>query len=95
MAGFAQPVAGFTTAGQQMAQAFNVFAGNATALATALSAMPRTLTGQFQHHVTVTFNGAEVLSKLSPEIKSMVTAQVRKSLGQVFKEQMPDAGVKV
>ena len=78
-----------------MAQAITAFGGNATALSDAISQMPKSLAITGQHQVQVTFNGAEVLGKLTPEIQTMVTNEVRTAMGRVFKEQMPDAGVQV
>lgn len=93
--GFQAGMSQFSQAAQSMAQAFNVFNGSATALAQALSNMPSTLTVSGQHQVNVVINGAEALAKLTPEIKEMVTADVKAQLGRIFKEQMPDAGVQV
>jgi hypothetical protein len=80
---------------QVLTQAMTVFSGNATALTQAISQMPKTLTVTGQHSVTVTFNGAEVMAKLSPEIQELVTNKVQQAMSRVFKEQMPDAGVQV
>ena len=92
---FVQNSGGFGQAAQQMAQAITAFGGNATALSDAISQMPKSLAITGQHQVQVTFNGAEVLGKLTPEIQMMVTNEVRTAMGRVFKEQMPDAGVQV
>ncbi|MBN8904882.1 hypothetical protein J0H58_31405 [bacterium] len=90
---FVQQVGGFTSAAQALSQTFNVFAGHAQALTQALSAMPRQLTIQGTHQVNVVINGAEVLSRLTPEIQQMVVGEVKTQLGRTFKEVMPDAGV--
>ncbi|AWM38297.1 hypothetical protein GobsT_35770 [Gemmata obscuriglobus] len=93
LAQFVQQAGGFGQAAQPLAQTFNVFAGSAQQLTQALSNMPKSLTITGQHQVNVVINGAEVMTKLTPEIQQMVTSSVKEQLTRVFKEQMPDAGV--
>jgi hypothetical protein len=90
---FAQSANVFNQSSQSLTQAFNVFSGSAGALSEAISSMPRTLSVTGQHSVNVTFNGAEVLAKLMPEMQSYVVDKVKSELARTFKEHLPDAGV--
>lgn len=92
---FVQSIGGFGQIAQQMSQALTTFSSQATALAEALNSMPRSLSIQGQHQVNVNVNGAEVLTKLAPEIQRMITAEVTTAMGRIFREQLPDAGVQV
>ncbi|VTR96140.1 Marine sediment metagenome DNA, contig: S01H1_S03621 (Fragment) OS=marine sediment metagenome GN=S01H1_29933 PE=4 SV=1 [Gemmata massiliana] len=92
---FAQQVGGFSESADQLSRTLNSFAGSARNLSQALNNMPRTLTGQFNHNVVVTHNGAEVFSKLTPAIEQMVTERVNSTMTRVFKEHLPDAGVRI
>ncbi|HEY1189161.1 MAG TPA: hypothetical protein VGE74_16015, partial [Gemmata sp.] len=92
---FVQQAGGFGQAAQQLAQTFNVFAGSAQALAQAMNNMPKSLTIQGTHQVNVVINGAEVMSKLTPEIQQLVLSSVKEQVGRVFKEHLPDAGVTI
>ncbi|HEY1189947.1 MAG TPA: hypothetical protein VGE74_20020, partial [Gemmata sp.] len=92
---FVQQAGGFGQAAQQLAQTFNVFAGSAQALAQAMNNMPKSLTITGTHQVNVVINGAEVMSKLTPEIQQLVLSSVKEQVGRVFKEHLPDAGVTI
>jgi hypothetical protein len=92
---FVQQSGGFAQVAQQLTQTFTAFGGHAQALTEAINNMPKSLTLQGTHTVNVTINGAEVLSKLTPEIQGIVVSQVRSSLSRIFKEHMPDANVQV
>jgi TP901 family phage tail tape measure protein len=76
-------------------QALTAFSGQATALTDALTKMPRTLTVTGEQRVEVTLNGAEMLTRLTPEIQKMVQEQTQNAIRQVFKDKLPDAGVNV
>ncbi|MBN9520666.1 hypothetical protein J0H58_19470 [bacterium] len=90
---FSQATNGFVSSAQQMAQTFNVFAGQAQALSQAMSSFPRVLSGQFSHQVTVVHNGAEVFAKLTPFVEQLVTDRVNTVLTRTFQEHMPEAGI--
>lgn len=92
---FVQQAGGFDQAASQLTQVVTAFGGHATALGEAIAGMPRSITLQGQHTVTVTLNGAEVLGKLTPDIQALVGREVGKAMRRVFREQMPDAGVNV
>jgi hypothetical protein len=85
----------FGQSSQSLVQAVVQFNGNAQALADSINKMPRQLTGQFAHTVTVNHVGAEGLSRLSDEMRTIAVEEVKKSLRKVFKEQLPDANVNV
>jgi TP901 family phage tail tape measure protein len=85
----------FNEQAAKMQQALNSFAGNSTALADAIAKMPRSLTGQFEHRVTVIHNGAEVFATLQPQMQQMIVQNVRQELNRVFSEHLPDAGVQL
>jgi TP901 family phage tail tape measure protein len=100
---FAQAAGGLSTAlnqwsqeansfGQQLAQAFTTFAGPAHALTEAMQAFPKTLSMTAQHNVVVTFNGAEVLARLTPELRDMAVEAAKAEIRKSFKEALPDAG---
>ena len=95
LAQFVQGAGGFGQAAQQLAQTFNIFAGSSQALTQAINNMPKTLSITGSHQVNVVINGAEVLSKLTPEIQNLVTSSVKEQMNKVFKEQLPDAGIQV
>lgn len=90
---FTKAARGLEEVSSSLSRSFNVFAGDARGLSEALNNMPRTLTGEFTHSVNVTLNGAEALARMTPEIKSLVVQQVKDTLGRVFKENLPEAGV--
>jgi hypothetical protein len=101
--GFAQAAGGLSTAlnqwsqsatsfGQQLAQAFTAFAGPAHALTEAMQAFPKTLSMTAQHNVVVTFNGAEMLAKLTPELRDMAVDAAKAEIRKSFKEALPDSG---
>jgi hypothetical protein len=92
---FGSAAGAFGTAAQALAQTFAGFAGQAQALTQALNNMPRSLNGQFQHSVQVIHNGAEVFAKMTPAIEQMVAERVTSALNRVFKEHLPDAGIRV
>ncbi len=90
---FGRDSAAFGQSATQLSQAFATFNSNSGTLAEALAAFPKQMTGTFQHTVQVNHNGAAIFEKLTPEIQAMVTSEVKKTIGRVFKEHMPDAGV--
>jgi hypothetical protein len=47
---------------------------------------------QATHKVEVTFNGAEVLSKLAPEIQKMAIAESKKAINNMIDSKFPDVG---
>jgi hypothetical protein len=54
---------------------------------------PSTLNVQGRQQVEVVFNGAEVLARITPEIKELVTEGVKQKLNEVFRKYLPDAAV--
>lgn len=93
MTALATSMAQFGQYSQGLSQTMNVFAGSANTLSEAISKIPTSLSITGQHTVNVNLNGAEALAKLAPEIRNMVESQVKSSLGNIFKNQLPDAGV--
>ena len=85
LAQFNQAATGLGSTAQVMAQALTAFAGPAQALTKALEAMPREMTMTGNHTVNVNHNGAEMFSKLTPEIKSWVADSVKAEFGKVFR----------
>src|SRR5690606_25333279 len=77
--------ASIAEAASQLSQAFSVFAGNANTLANALNNMPRQITfeGRLTHDINI--NGAEALSRLTPELKGIVIDEVKNILRRAFK----------
>jgi hypothetical protein len=92
---FVQRSDSFNTAAQSLSQTFIVFAGTAQDLTKALTAMPRELSGSFNHQVTVVHNGTEAFAKLTPYIQETVKDAVNAALSRAFKEHLPDAGVTI
>jgi hypothetical protein len=90
---FVRAAGGFGEVVGRLSQGFTSFLGSANALADAISRIPQNITLQGTHQVNVNINGAEVLSRISPEIQAMITKEVRASLNRIFREQMPDSGV--
>lgn len=56
--------------------------------------MPHSIAVTGQHQVTEVMNRAEALGRIRPELQSLVAAAVRDQVNRVFKEQLPDAGVR-
>jgi hypothetical protein len=92
---FVQASGGFGEAADRLAQSFVNFVGVAQALASAIEKMPTTLSIKGEHNVNVNINGAEVMSKLTPDIQNMVTQEVKNALGKIFDENMPEAGIRI
>jgi hypothetical protein len=92
---FANAIATFGQATKSLSQFLTGFGGHAQALTEAMNNMPRSIKGDFTHTVSMNLNGAEVLSRLSPEIKKMVVEEAKTVIAGIFKEHLPDAGVKL
>jgi hypothetical protein len=76
-----------------MRTALNSFAGHATSLSDAISKIPHTLKGSFEHRVVVVHNGVEAFATMVPAIEKMIVDNTRSELNRVFSSQMPDAGL--
>jgi catalase len=95
MTSFVQASSRFDSSAAGFSQSVNVFAGNAKGLEEALNNMPRKLTGEFTIQHNINLNGAEVLAKLAPELRSMVIEEVKSKLASTLKTSMPDANIQV
>lgn len=72
--------------------AFNRFASTVNGLSQAMNNFPRTIEGNFRHTVEVIINGAEVLTRLKPEIASMIVETTKAQINNMLRNKFPDVG---
>lgn len=68
------------------------FSVNTAKLTESLDRFPRQIDLNANHKVEVIFNGAEVLSKLIPEIQSIAIAESKKAINNMIDTKFPDVG---
>jgi TP901 family phage tail tape measure protein len=97
-AAFGTHIGGFTSAVGLLGEHLNLltpFVGAANGLADAIKAMPTKITLEAQQTVQLNLNGGELLTRIMPEVGSMIETAVKDQLRQVFTKQLPDAGVTI
>jgi hypothetical protein len=95
IANFASSVSALSSSFSTFNQAATSFAGTINAFSTALNSIPKSLAFQGNVSHTVTFNGAEILAKLTPALEEMVVNLINDKLRTVFKTHLPDAGIQI
>ena len=93
LTGLTQGFGQFGQSTSTLVQSLNLFNGVATRLASALSEMPRNLSVTGQQQINVTFNGAEMLSKLEPALREFCEAKTADMIRAAFKQYLPDSGI--
>jgi len=93
------PVSGFGNDGNvnlQGVATFNIavsnFVSGVNTLSSSLDAFPREITGNFRHSVEVIFNGAEIMTRLMPEIQDIALNAAKSELRKFVSEKLPDIG---
>ncbi len=92
---FGDALSSFSGLSGRLADSLDAFGGPADKLARALEGFPHVLTVSGQQRVEVIFNGAEVLSRITPELKGMMEDALKEKLNEVFRKYLPDAGVNI
>lgn len=68
------------------------FVSGVNTLSSSLDAFPREITGNFRHSVEVIFNGAEIMTRLMPEIQDIALNAAKRELRKFVSEKLPDIG---
>ncbi len=68
------------------------FVSGVNTLSTSLDAFPREITGNFRHSVEVIFNGAEIMTRLMPEMQDIALNAAKSELRKFVNEKLPDIG---
>ncbi len=84
----------FSTSALAMKEALNSFASNSMSLTDAINKMPRSITLNATHSMTVTFNGAEMLGRLMPELKAYALETVKEEISRTMKNSFPEATIR-
>jgi hypothetical protein len=76
----------------ELAQVFTKFDVSVAKLATAIEAMPHTITMSVRHTMEVVFNGAEVFASLQPAFQDLAVKTVETKINQMIRDKFPDVG---
>lgn len=68
------------------------FVSGVNTLSSSLDAFPREITGNFRHSIEVIFNGAEIMTRLLPEIQDIALNTAKSELRKFVSEKLPDIG---
>lgn len=68
------------------------FSNSASALSKSLDQFPREITLSARHTVEVVFNGAEILTRLMPEIQNIAIEQSKVAINKMIDQKFPDVG---
>ena len=72
--------------------AISSFVSGVNTLSTSLDAFPREITGNFKHSIEVIFNGAEIMTRLMPEIQDIALSTAKSELRKFVNDKLPDIG---
>jgi TP901 family phage tail tape measure protein len=83
---------GTLTINPEISQVFSKFDVSVAKLATAIEAMPHTITMSVRHTMEVVFNGAEVFASLQPAFQDLAVKTVETKINQMIRDKFPDVG---
>jgi TP901 family phage tail tape measure protein len=79
----------------KMEAAFVKFNDGVAKMAEAIGQFPSEINLNGRQTVEVVFNGAEVFSNLTTDLKKMIDEEIKIAVNKIFKEQLPDANVNI
>ncbi len=72
--------------------AISNFVSGVNTLSRSLDSFPREITGNFRHSVEVIFNGAEIMTRLMPEMQDIALNAAKSELRKFVNNKLPDIG---
>jgi hypothetical protein len=82
----------FTNSVNTMFASFGNFANSVTQFVNAVGGIPKTISLEAKHEVSVIINGLEVMSQLEPSIQKLVTSQTNDAINNLIQSKFPEVG---
>jgi len=90
--GLTEVIANFLTGANTLATALDTFSRSDNPMIKALSNIPTEIAHTFNGQVEVIINGADVLSNIQPELRRLITSEIKTSLNKMLNDKFPDVG---